>query len=110
MAQSEDQLLKQILDRLVPAFQPSKVVLFGSRAKGTAKKDSDYDFIFVVKKKDKLSGEMMLQASDLARDLGVVVEVFFFTEAEYQDQMNNFGSIPETATFEGQKVLLDVSQ
>ncbi len=108
MAQSEDQLLKQILDRLVPAFQPSKVVLFGSHATETANADSDFDLIFVLKERTKKQGDLMIEASHLLRGIEAPVDVFFYSEQEYEEKLKDFGSIPETAQFEGQKVLVDV--
>ena len=41
----------------------------------------------------------------LFRDLGAAVEVFFFTEDEYQEKAKEFGSIPKTAQLEGQEIL-----
>ena len=38
-----DQNLRRIVDTIVTNFDPDKVVLFGSRARGNAGVDSDYD-------------------------------------------------------------------
>lgn len=38
---------KEALPKLVTEFRPEKVILFGSRVKGTAKEDSDIDAIVV---------------------------------------------------------------
>jgi uncharacterized protein len=40
-----------------------KIVLFGSRARGDHKKNSDYDILLLVKKRDKHSREIVLNAS-----------------------------------------------
>ena len=40
-------LLDKMVEVIVEVAKPDKVILFGSRAKGTARADSDYDFIVI---------------------------------------------------------------
>jgi uncharacterized protein len=47
ISQPESLLLKQMVEIIVETVAPDKIILFGSRAKGTARADSDYDFIVV---------------------------------------------------------------
>jgi uncharacterized protein len=44
-SQSENLLLKQMVEIIVETVAPNKIILFGSRAKGMARADSDYDFM-----------------------------------------------------------------
>jgi len=41
-------LLQEITNRLVEAFDPEKVILFGSRAAGAPRSDSDVDLLVVM--------------------------------------------------------------
>lgn len=43
-----DPLLAEIVRRLVAAYQPERIYLFGSRARGEAGPDSDYDVLVMV--------------------------------------------------------------
>lgn len=43
-----DEKLKILLDRIVPAMNPEAVYLFGSRARGDFREDSDYDLLVIV--------------------------------------------------------------
>jgi len=43
-----DPTLKQMVDRIVQENHPEKIILFGSRARGTAEPDSDYDLLIVA--------------------------------------------------------------
>ena len=43
-----DALLKEITQRIVDRFDPEKVILFGSRASGTAQADSDVDLLVIM--------------------------------------------------------------
>ena len=45
---SSDPTLVELLRRLEPAYEPERVYLFGSRARGEAGPDSDYDLLLVV--------------------------------------------------------------
>jgi len=43
-----DPLLAEIVHRLVAAYQPERIYLFGSKARGDAGPDSDYDLLVVA--------------------------------------------------------------
>lgn len=45
----ESQRLQAIVETIVQVAQPEQVILFGSRAKGTAYEESDYDFLVVMR-------------------------------------------------------------
>ena len=45
----QSQLLQNIVETIVEEANPEQVVLFGSRAKGAAQEESDYDFLVVVR-------------------------------------------------------------
>ena len=43
----KDQRLKEAIDRLIDALHPRAIILFGSRARGNSRPDSDYDLLVV---------------------------------------------------------------
>ena len=43
-----DRVPRDLLDPVVDYFKPQRVILFGSRARGTARRDSDIDLLVVV--------------------------------------------------------------
>jgi len=45
--------LKKAIDIIVQVADPDKIILFGSRARGDNKKDSDYDICVIVQTPDK---------------------------------------------------------
>ena len=47
MVSVTDALLKDIAEKIVAAVHPRMIILFGSHARGTARPDSDLDFIVV---------------------------------------------------------------
>ncbi len=51
-AVTQDATLGEIVDRLVKAVDPEKIILFGSRATGRAAPESDYDLMIVKAEPD----------------------------------------------------------
>jgi predicted nucleotidyltransferase len=54
MKMAVDSQLEGIIGAIVEAVLPKKIILFGSRARGDARADSDYDFLIV---KDGIGNE-----------------------------------------------------
>ena len=99
-----DSKLDEILTRLIPEFQPTKIFLFGSRANGTSRDDSDYDIFLVIKNSDLHPIERMQMAGDILWGVGAQVDVFIYTEEEFNDWKEEFNSIPHTVATEGMEL------
>lgn len=77
----EPEVLREVARRLVP-LRPRLVMLFGSRAAGTARRDSDYDLLVVLRVSD--SGEpRSLPVRRLLRGLGVPFDIVVYTPEEW---------------------------
>ena len=48
MVEAKTSLLDTLVDIIIEAADPDRIILFGSRATGTARPESDYDFLVVV--------------------------------------------------------------
>lgn len=96
-----DPILNEIVSRLSKEFHPSKMYLFGSRANGTARPDSDYDLVLVVKEITSGRFERMKRARRALEGLDVIADVFVYTQSEFDDWKDELSSIPETAFHEG---------
>jgi len=46
---SVDEQVQELSARIVRAFMPEKIILFGSRARGAARPDSDIDLLVVLR-------------------------------------------------------------
>ena len=97
----KDEKLNSILSVLRPVFNPTKIYLFGSRAKGLAVSGSDYDLFFVVKDSDIQPRDRVLKARELLWSNSVAVDLFIYTENEFNDWKDEFSSIPHTVYTEG---------
>lgn len=53
----EGEALSEVVNRLVKTFDPASIWLFGSRAEGRARPDSDFDLLLVAKSKGRFGSE-----------------------------------------------------
>ena len=80
-----DPKLDEIVRRIVDAVHPTKIYLFGSRARGEAQEDSDYDFLIIYdgplsKREVKLGVRRSFGLVDFGMDL------FVLSSGEYEWQ------------------------
>ena len=100
--------LAQIVTLLETDFKPSRLFLYGSRVQGKHRPDSDFDFVMVVPqfdKKDRYSA-MAEIAAKFWQKLNVDVQVWIYSQAEFDDWKDEFSSIPETALNTGKEITL----
>jgi predicted nucleotidyltransferase len=106
LSQTQDPNLQKITELLKSEFQPLRLFLYGSRANGTPRADSDYDFVMVLEKFDsKNRYEMMSRISSLFhQELNVEVQVWTYSAKDFDDWKDEFSSIPETALNTGKEI------
>lgn len=103
-----DEFLEKIVDVLKSEFRPTRLFLYGSRAQGTHRPDSDYDFVMVLPQFDRaLRYQTMSEISKkFWKDFDVEVQVWCYSEEEFDDWKDEFSSIPETALNTGKEIPL----
>jgi len=70
------------VQRLRAVFHPEEIILFGSRAYGTARPDSDADLLLVVPATDEPPAARVSRAASLAGEARVDAHVFPYTAEE----------------------------
>jgi predicted nucleotidyltransferase len=73
--------LKEIVSRLVKAVDPDRIIMFGSRARGDARVDSDLDLL-IVKDSKELRHRRAIPAYNALSELGVPADIIWRTAAE----------------------------
>ncbi len=73
--------LKEIVGRLVEAVDPDRIILFGSRARGDAKPDSDLDLL-IVKDSEEPKHRRAIPAYSAVSGLGIPTDILWRTAAE----------------------------
>lgn len=92
-----------MVKRLVQRFNPDQIILFGSRARGTARPDSDYDLLVVL----PITGSKRAKQVEMRvalHDLNVPTDIIVATPDEIERRREIVGTIIRPALREG-KVL-----
>ncbi|MFH1732644.1 MAG: nucleotidyltransferase domain-containing protein [Planctomycetota bacterium] len=100
---SAETLLDEVVARVRRVLRPEKIVLFGSRARGDSRPDSDYDLL-VIQESDKPRYRRAGAAYAALADLPV--EVMVYTPAEAGEWSDVPQAFVTTALREG-KVLYE---
>lgn len=96
-----DRTLAAIVERIVERFHPERIILFGSRARGTARPDSDVDLLVVM----PFTGSRLRLAVEIRktlRGLGVAKDIVIMTPEEFAVRKEIPGTIAYPAAREGQ--------
>lgn len=96
-----DPILAEIVRRLVGAYQPERVYLFGSRARRDANPDSDYDLLVVVPDSAAPERRDSRLAYEVLIGVGAPKDVVVFTHEYYQWMLGAAASLPATVEREG---------
>jgi predicted nucleotidyltransferase len=85
-------VIRAVCERLVQHINPNRIILFGSRANGTAHKDSDIDLLIVVDSANPLAAlkthDRYGQILSLFPHRGFGLDAFVFTDKEIETLAN----------------------
>ncbi|TAN75863.1 MAG: nucleotidyltransferase domain-containing protein [Gallionella sp.] len=98
--------IQQAVERLAAAASPSKVILFGSCARGDATEDSDLD-LMVIEREVANKFEEMIRLHRVVGDVGIGVDVPVYSDQEASRRSQVPGTLLYWAFREG-KVLYDL--
>lgn len=97
-----DSKLKEIVSRLVAEFQPEKVYLFGSQARGDSSEDSDYDLLLIVPKEIAYSHSSYEKVAELLWGLEFPTDILLWSREDFDKRLHLKASLPATVVREGQ--------
>jgi len=90
----QDKLLREVVDRLVTELQPERIYLFGSRTRGDARPDSDYDLLVVVKERTGEGHQMEQRAYGAMWGLHAPVDIVVMTADYFEWMLDAAASLP----------------
>ena len=96
---------REVLPRLVTRFRPSNVLVFGSRARGDALKDSDLDVLIVAETFRDIGWLDRPVRVYQECDIRFGIELLCYTPEEYARKREELG-IVRTASAEGVELLV----
>jgi uncharacterized protein len=94
-------ILQEMVQRLVEAFHPEAIYLYGSRARGEVRADSDYDLLMVVSASNLPRYRRNQAAFRALCGLGVAKEVVVLTREEFESKRIVVCSLAATVAREG---------
>ena len=96
-------LIGDVVRRIVETAHPEKIILFGSRARGDARPNSDFD-VLVIKESSEPSYRRDAPLYVALADLPVEVDVLVYTPEEVAEWAQVPQAFVTTATREGKTV------
>ena len=81
------ELMDTIVNRIADNYQPDKIILFGSCARGNAGKNSDIDLL-IVKKTDLDMHQRILEIQDIVPH-NFPLDIIVYTPEEFEENKNN---------------------
>jgi len=100
-----EHILQEATRRLVDRFDPERIILFGSQARGTADDRSDVDLLVICQVGGD-RGEVMLAMQRALRDCPFAKDLVVLTPEEFERDRFIPGTIARPASRDG-KVLYD---
>ncbi|HEX4600523.1 MAG TPA: nucleotidyltransferase domain-containing protein [Gemmatimonadales bacterium] len=96
-----DPVLAEIVRRLVAAYHPTRVYLFGSKARAEAGPDSDYDLLLVVPDDATAQRRGSRLGYEVLRGTGAAADVLVCTRTYFEERLHLQASLPATVAREG---------
>lgn len=80
--------INDIVTKIAANYNPDKIILFGSYAKGCNNEDSDVDFI-LIKQTDLPKQRRGLEVRKLFYRIAIPMDFKIYTSKEFNDELNN---------------------
>lgn len=95
-----DGVIADMVRRIVERFRPERIVLFGSRGRGTPQADSDVDLLVVM----RVDGSRRRAAAEIdaaLSDRRVPLDLLVVTPEQFERERETIGSVLRPAIAEG---------
>ena len=96
-----DRRLAEVVRRLIDAYAPERIYLFGSTARGDAGPDSDYDLLLVVPDDAAPERKRSRLAYERLWGTGTAADILVWTKSSFDRRLHLPASLPATIIREG---------
>ena len=100
-----EDIIQAMVDRIVAKFDPEKVILFGSYARGNPTKDSDVDLLIIMSV-ESTRRQKMSEIYSYVGAVGFPKDILVFTPEDIEKYGDLVGTVIKPALKEG-KVLYE---
>ena len=98
---ASDPDLAEVVRRLVEAYRPERIYLFGSVARGDAGPHSDYDILVIVPDDAQPERRRSRVAYEALWGTGIAADVLVWTAGRFNSRTHLAASLPATVIREG---------
>src|SRR5580698_6501559 len=95
-----EELISKVSEVLVEAAHPKRIILFGSRARGDARGDSDFD-VMVVEEQPADRLQEMVRLNHLLRKFDAAIDLLVVSEDRFQYWRDTPGNVYHEAASQG---------
>lgn len=89
----KEAIIEEVKKRLIKAYDPIAIYVFGSYAWGTPTEDSDLDLLVVVDKSDKKSYKRPVAGHRALRGLDISKDLIIKTKEEFEEAAKNITTL-----------------
>ncbi len=100
-----EEIINEVINRLARDFQPQRIILFGSQARGTADEKSDMDILVVCPFRGNRR-QLMVAMDRALKGLPIARDIMVLTPEEFERDRQIPGTVARPAWKEG-KVLYE---
>lgn len=93
-----------LVERIIANLTPEEIWLFGSRAEGRARPDSDYDLLAVLSDDAPDSALDLMKAWELTCGLGVPADLVPCTRSDFEADKDDVGTLARAAYHRGRRI------
>lgn len=93
-----------LVERIIANLTPEEIWLFGSRAEGRARPDSDYDLLAVLSDDAPDSALDLMKAWELTCGLGVPADLVPCTRSDFDADKDDVGTLARAADHRGRRI------
>ena len=104
MKTSRTEALDRAIANIVDVMQPEAIYLFGSRARGDARGDSDYDFLVVMADDAPAERRSLDATARVPRDPGVGLDIVPCRRSVFERRRHQVGTLSHLVSREGRLV------
>lgn len=95
---------EEVIRRIAATLEPQRIILFGSRARGNNRSDSDYDLLIVVDDNAGSPMELAGRAYTAARGKDFGLDVIVYPMSEFQRSLMDQSDVVSYAMEDGKVV------
>lgn len=99
--QLQSDVLNEIVRRLIEAYEPERIFLFGSIARGDAGPDSDFDLLVIVPDDAPSERKRSRLAYERLWGTGAAADVLVWTKSYFESRLHLKASLSATIAEEG---------